>query len=321
MKIVVVFGGFSTERAISFQSAEAVYNELKTKYDTTAIDLAYPEDEINDFGYRESGELNYETILAFLKRLKSINPNKIFIGLHGSEGENGQIQSLLELTGFSYYSCDSISSSLSMDKFRSKIVAASAGIKTAKSDFITKKNFSLEHLNSVTKNFSFPYVVKANSQGSSVGVFIVKSDEELVEAFNKLSSLDDDFLVEEYIFGREFSIPVLKGKALVPVEIEPIDGFYDYENKYQEGKTNHYCPARLDDEQTKKIKSDGESVFSILGCAHYARADFILDEKGEFNFLEINTLPGMTKLSLMPESAQSLGISFLELLEMILDIK
>ncbi|PID29421.1 MAG: hypothetical protein CR982_02910 [Candidatus Cloacimonadota bacterium] len=320
MKIVVVFGGFSTERAISFQSAKAVYNELSKKYDVIAIDLAYPDDEIVDFEYREAEKSNYNIISSFLKRLNSINPDKIFIGLHGSEGENGQIQSLFELTGFNYYSCDSISSSLSMDKFRSKIVVSKFGIKTAKSDFITKENFSLDYLKLITKDYSFPFVVKANSQGSSVGVFIVKSNNELESAYNSLIVLDDDFLVEEYISGREFSIPILKGKALTPVEIEPIEGFYDYENKYQEGKTNHYCPARLNKIETEKIKSDGEKVFSSLGCSHYARADFILDENGNFNFLEINTLPGMTKLSLMPESALSLGISFMELLERIMDI-
>jgi D-alanine-D-alanine ligase len=321
MKIAIIFGGFSTERAISFQTAESVFNELKTKYDVVAIDLAYPDKDIELFNYCEANDLGYQIIDKFLKRLDSEKPDRIFNGLHGGEGENGQIQAVLELSGFKTYSCSSTASALTMDKYRSKIVVNHIGVDTGCAFLIAKEDFDLDRLKTIGSRFSYPYVVKANAQGSSVGVFIVKNSDQLLESYNKLKDLDDDIIVENYIAGSEFSVPILKGKALNPVEIEPISGFYDYENKYQDGRTNHYCPARLDSVKMEQLKELAERVYKILGCSHYARADFIMDSEGVFNYLEINSLPGMTKLSLMPESAESLGIPFISLLERIMEIK
>ncbi|MBN1968823.1 MAG: D-alanine--D-alanine ligase [Candidatus Delongbacteria bacterium] len=322
MKIIVLFGGFSTEREISFKTAESVYNTLQKKYNTIAIDTAYPDKKIDDFSYVKSDKPCASHIKNLIKRIEDETPDRIFLALHGNEGENGQFQAVLELCNIQFYSSKSRASALSMDKYRSKIVIEKAEITTAKSVFINKEMMKdKDHVRSLTSDFQFPFVFKANAQGSSVGVFILRSMDEFDKAYESILKLEDDAVLEKFIKGRELSVPVLKNRALTPVEIAPKSGFYDYENKYSDGKTDHYCPARISEEDLSFVKGLALRAHQEIGCEGYSRVDFIHGEDGKFYFLEINSLPGMTKLSLLPESANYEGISFIELLEQILDIE
>ena len=166
----------------------------------------------------------------------------------------------------------------------------------------------------------YPCVVKVNNGGSSVGVSIVNSPEEMDAAMSNSLSYGDEVIIEQYIKGREFSVGVIDGKALPVIEIAPLTGFYDYKNKYQEGNAIETCPADLSQDLTDRMKQLAEKVYQALRLKTYARMDFILSENNEIYCLEANTLPGMTPTSLLPQEAKAIGIDFEALCEMIIDI-
>ena len=166
----------------------------------------------------------------------------------------------------------------------------------------------------------FPCVVKPCCGGSSVGVSIVNSEEEFKRALTDAFSYEDNILVEEFIKGREFSVGVLNGKALPVIEIEPLDGFYDYKNKYKAGATKETCPANLPKEISEKMQRWAEKACEIAGVTTYARVDELLNEDGDIYCLEINTLPGMTGTSLLPQEAAAVGMSYDELTKKIIEI-
>lgn len=346
--IVIIFGGSSTEREISLITGVAVAKGVfKAGFESFLIDTISPDNtiEITDENYgiikpkdfsknkveNDSKKLNISTLIESINK---INPFKVFIGLHGSEGENGHIQSLLDLNNIKYCGSGTKASAIGMDKNLSKILAKDLNIPIANwivvSDLINSKNidkskiskeeFSFLLKNEIIKNYGFPVVIKANSQGSSVGVKILQSENDLHDTLKMIDDLDDDFMIEKYIKGREFSIPIIKGEVFPIIEIIPNEGFYDYEHKYSEGKTEHICPAVLSNEQEIEMGKFALKIFNRVGCEEYGRVDFILNEKdGKFYFLELNTLPGFTELSLVPESALVKGYKFHELLKYLLD--
>ena len=265
----------------------------------------------------------------------------VFMGLHGDCGENGKVQASFDLYGIKYTGTDYVSSALAMDKSLSKKIFEMACIRTPKSVTLYRNGLvegtfhdktaeeyedaytsgSADKSKCLTHAPQLPCVVKVCSGGSSVGVYIVKSEEEYKEALERAWTYDNKVLVEEYIKGREFTDGVIDGKTLPVVEIAPKEGFYDYKNKYQAGSTIETCPAEISEEQTQKIQAMALAAYNALGIKTYARMDFVMDENtGNIYCLEANTLPGMTPTSLIPQEAAAIGIDFSSLCEKIIEI-
>ncbi len=325
-KILTLCGGFSTEREISIKTGNAVSRGIAAAgYESFLMDTAFPSKIFKsgkDFNYVPKGKVKNtpEVVLELSEQLVKLKPDKVFIGLHGGEGENGQIQALLELLQIPFVGSGAETSAMCMDKNISKIIAKSERIPTAKWEFIDPKDYSKTALKKLLKPYGYPVVVKALGQGSSVGVSILHSEGDLDRTVKMMKDVKDKYIIEQYIKGRELSIPVIKGHAFHSIELIPHTGFYDYEHKYTPGVTTHVCPAKITDKEVKALNTYAEKIYKAIGCKDYARVDFILSgSDGKLYFLEINNLPGMTELSLVPESAKASGISFPELMDLLLN--
>ena len=336
MKIVVLAGGLSTERDVSLVTGRCVYKALKENgHRVILMDvfLGYEGDTKDIFDAdidwaakvapisEEAPDL--EAVKALRKDDKKVffGPNVItvcqeadivFMALHGDCGENGKIQSAFDLLGIRYTGTDPFSSALAMDKAISKQLFMMYGVRTPESYML--KSVDDDHVP------EFPCVVKICNGGSSVGVYIVNNETEYQSAVKDAFRYESKVMVEKYIKGREFTCCVIEGKALPIVEIEPINGFYDYRNKYQAGSTIETCPAKLKDAITATIQEEAVKAFRALGIKTYARMDFIMNEKNEVYCLEANTLPGMTPTSLIPQEAAAVGVSYNDLCEWIIEI-
>ena len=335
MKIVVLAGGTSTERDVSLVTGKNVWQALVSKgHQVVLLDvyLGYEGDTSDIFNrdvdwIAQAGNITAECPdLNAVKALRKdgeknfFGPNVIaicqaadvvFMALHGENGENGKIQACFDLMGITYTGTDYVSSALSMDKGLSKELFAYHGIPTP-AGIRLKKGQKHE------KTVPFPCIVKACCGGSSVGVSIAFKAEEYEKALQEAFLYDDEVIVEQYIEGREFSVGVMDGRALPIIEIAPLQGFYDYKNKYQPGSTIETCPAQLSEEKTKEIQDYAEQAFRALRLKNYARMDFMMNKAGEVFCLEANTLPGMTPTSLLPQEAAAEGVSFEELCEKIM---
>ena len=280
-KIGVLCGGTSSEREISLISGKAVYNAIKKLgFDVVLIDV----------------DKNVAT--------KLIN-EKIeiaYVILHGTMGEDGTIQGMLEIMGIAYTGCGVFSSAASIDKIISKKMFEYAKIPTAKWFTIEKtKPFDMPN---------FPVVVKPASQGSAIGVSIVKNKKEFKKAVKLAFSFEDRVLVEQYIKGMEITVGVLNGKPLPVIEIVPKGKFYDFKSKYTVGQSTHIIPARLPNKVLEKAQNIALKIFSEFRCNGICRVDMIVDKNSNIYVLELNTLPGMTETSLFPDAAKYIGISF-----------
>lgn len=340
MKIVVLGGGLSPERDVSLSSASLIANALLRKGHTVALVDLYDgiEDDSADLnklfkcGSNESFSYEIpetepdleEIIKAHGGRREWIGPRVIeicktadstFLGLHGSHGENGQVQAVLDSNGIKYTGCNYLGCAIAMDKDLSKALIAGAGYRTAK--WMTRP-YDRITVAKVMEEIGVPCVVKPIGCGSSCGVSVVKKEEDLQKALDFAAAYKQLILVEEFIVGREITIGVLDGKALPIIEIRPHEGFYDYKNKYQAGLTDHLCPAPIDEEHTKRAQTLAEKFFTILRMDSYGRIDMFFDEKlDDFWFIEANNLPGMTNTSLVPEAASAAGIAYDDLVERI----
>lgn len=333
MKVVVLAGGTSTERAVSLVSGSMIYKALKKRgHQAVLLDvyLGYQGEPEGIFESSTDWAANVEAVseknpdLESVKALRAdgdknfFGPNvleickkadAVFMALHGANGEDGKIQACFELMGIPYTGTDFVSSAMAMDKSITKDIFAAYGIPTPKG-FCLKQGEKAEAV--------FPCIVKACCGGSSVGVCIARNEEEFDRALEEAFRYDKEVVIEQYIEGREFSVGVMDGKALPIIEIAPKQGFYDYKNKYQAGSTVETCPAELDEEKTCEMQQIAEQVFAALRMKNYARMDFMMSKNGEIYCLEANTLPGMTPTSLLPQEAAALGIDFEELCEKIL---
>ena len=280
-KIGVLCGGTSSEREISLMSGKAVYEAIKKLgFDVVLIDV----------------DKNVATKL--IKERIQI----AYVILHGAMGEDGTIQGMLEIMGIAYTGCRVFSSSASIDKIISKKMFEYAKIPTAKWFTIEKnKPFDMP---------KFPVVVKPASQGSAIGVSIVKNKKEFKKAVRLAFSFEDRVLVEQYIKGMEITVGVLNGKPLPVIEIVPKGKFYDFKSKYTLGQSTHIIPARLPNKVLKKAQDIALKIFSEFMCNGICRVDMIVDKKNSIYVLELNTLPGMTKTSLFPDAAKYIGMSF-----------
>lgn len=293
-KIGIITGGMSSEREVSLATAESV------------------ESALSEMGF------DYEVIYAednFVQRLLNCDIETAFIAMHGGKGENGSIQGLLETMGIPYTGSGILASSVCMNKAVSKSLFEYHGISTPKWQILN----CIDDL-----NLDLPLVFKPICGGSTIGITIVKDNSNIEEAFEiayreALNNNDSQIMVEAYIPGRELTVGLLDGQALPVLEIESMTEFYDYEAKYETGKSKHYPPESLDAELYNKLQSISEKVFRVMNCSGMARVDFRLNNN-EYYVLEINTIPGLTKTSLLPEAAELTGMGFNSLVLKILEI-
>jgi D-alanine-D-alanine ligase len=287
-KIAVLKGGLSAERDVSLRSGAAAAEALRTGgFDVTEVTV-----EGSDFTVPAGTEL-------------------AFLALHGTFGEDGQVQDILEARGIPYTGANAQVSRIAFDKEKTKEKFRAAGVPTPEGQLVGS-------VDEVT--LSLPLFVKPNEQGSSVGTHPATTREELAAALADALKFGPRALVERFIRGRELTVGVLGEQALPIVEIHPLDGFYDYTNKYTKGRTEYFCPALLPDEITRVIQRHALAAHQSLGRTVYSRIDFLLEKDINPYCLEVNTLPGMTATSLLPKAAAAVGLSFPEMCRRIIEL-
>ena len=257
---------------------------------------------------------NFESAFRYLdcfKQFRSAGVEIVFNALHGGEGEDGRISALLNMMGLPYTGSSILPAALSMDKHLSKSIFRNSGGKTA--DWLTYNSIEDIDLDAI-KGLGLPIVVKGNHQGSSVGLSIVDDEKEIFSALEKAFAVDSEVIAEKYIGGREMTVGILEGEVYPVVEIVPSSGVYDYHSKYTNGASEYFAPADIDQSTTEELKTMAKLAWDEFKLENYARIDFRLDKNNKSFFLEANTLPGMTELSLMPMSAAAAGFSFYDLL-------
>ncbi len=302
MKIVVVCGGVSSEREVSLRSGKAVFDALVRN------------------GYQHV--VLFDLTKENLSELFCLPMDLAFLTLHGKGGEDGCIQGALELMGIPYTGPSVEASAICMNKIKTKEILAYSGIPTPK--FMTLRAQDCEDLQAVAQNLlqtiGLPMVLKSPREGSSIGVVIVKEATAIVSAIQEVFSYGDLLLAEEFVDGVELTLPILGNQDLTVlpiVEITSENEFYDYEAKYTKGMCHHVIPARISDKSQAEIAEIGKKAYRLLGCEGLSRIDFILNQQEKPMLIEVNTIPGMTEMSLFPDSARYVGISFEELTDQI----
>ena len=294
-KILIISGGVSNERLISLDTGKQVAKELKkNRY---IIKISEPNNELT-------------------KNIRSFKPNIIFNALHGQFGEDGYIQTILETKNVPYTHSGVISSAIAMDKVLSKKIFIKNKILTPKFILYSFNKTKNNLIKIVEKKLKFPVVIKPINEGSSVNVFICNKK----NIYQKLKNLEiyKKIIIEEFIPGREIQAAIIGKKKLGAIELKPKRKFYDYQAKYNpKAKTEHIIPVDLPSKKYKNLMNISWKVHNLIGCRGVSRSDFKY-YKNKFYLLEINTQPGMTKLSLVPEIARYYGISFIKLIELIL---
>lgn len=326
MKITVLMGGTSSERNVSLASGIRIVQALRSRgHQVTALDpargvISAAEERELSTGKVGTEPPSLETLSkfaegAFLPNLTSMKEVKdadvAFLALHGGQGEDGTIQALLDMANVKYTGSGHLSSALAMDKDLSKKLFRSEDVKTA--DWLMAP-VTVEQVEGM---LGLPVIVKPSKQGSTVGLSLVKKREDIAKAIEEASKYDDEVMIESFIPGRELTVGILGDVALPVGEILPKHEIYDYECKYTAGMATEEFPAKLSPEATEKVQQQALAAFRALKLRGYARIDFRLTSEGEFYCLEANTLPGMTELSLIPQGAAAMGISFPELCERI----
>ncbi|MBT3319016.1 MAG: D-alanine--D-alanine ligase [Clostridia bacterium] len=344
MNIVVLCGGLSLERDVSLCTASMVTRALlKKNHNAVMVDVIgdYDVPDCDYTRYIDTCRSRPEQIISVgkdapdikvLRREFERNANSgfgknvlelcgaadiVFMALHGEDGEDGKIQAVLDMMGIKYTGAGYLASAVALNKHFAKMIFTASRIPTPKYTVISKSDYKKG-----SKKIMPPCVVKSSTSGSSIGVFIVKDGGTVAldAAKEKAFDLDDEIVVEEYIAGREFTCAVLGDAALPIVEIIPNEGFYDYEHKYQVGATLEICPAKIDEQTTQKIQETAMKVHKLLGMQVYSRTDFLMDDEGEIYCIEVNSLPGMTPTSLVPQEAAAAGISYEDLCERIIEL-
>ena len=304
MRVAVLEGGRSLERQVSLRSGARVQEALvRLGHDVTAIDVG-PD---------------------LVERLQSASPDRVFVALHGREGEDGTVQELLELLGLRYTGSGPAACLRCMDKVLTKYALAEAGISTP--DFLAFDRTAFQDLGvaralpEVERRLALPLVVKPARGGSSLGVRFVASAQELPAALVAAFSYDDKVLLERHVDGRDLSVSLLDGEPLPVVEAIPRSGgAYDFEARYEIGRTDFVCPAELAEPVTAAAQDVARRCYELLGCEGFARVDLLLGEDGEPTVLEVNAIPGLTDTSLFPQAADAAGHTFDAVVERLLDL-
>lgn len=291
MRILLIAGGWSGEREVALSGAQEISKGLKALgHEVTFFDPA------NDLRGLEEATLGQDFA---------------FINLHGSPGEDGVVQALLERQGLAYQGADARASLLALNKAVAKQIFQKAGLTTPAWEFVPA-----HQVHSWLPTLPFPLVIKPNTGGSSLGVGLIDTEQDLRDHLSRPEIAGQDLLVEERIVGQEMTCGVLEGTTLPPILIRPKQGaFFDYTSKYVPGATEELCPAPVSAELTAKLQHMAKVAHDSVGLVDYSRSDFMVRDDGEAFLLEVNTLPGMTATSLLPQEAQAAGLSFAQLLE------
>jgi D-alanine-D-alanine ligase len=294
-KVAVVMGGASSEREISIATGAGVLRALQA------------------LGY-QTQSLDYDA--SFVEAIRAIAPDAVFLALHGPGGEDGQIQAILEFLGIAYTGSSMEAAAIAMDKHLTKKLLAAEGLPTATWDLFDLSGGTLPLL---PGSLDLPLVIKPRYEGSSSGVSIVRTHEQWTNAMIASARTFPQILAEEFLPGREFTCGVLGEEALPVVEIVANkDEFYTYDAKYAPGGSTHIVPADIDADLAARLQMLALSVHRLLGLRDYSRTDFIVSNQGRPQILEVNTLPGLTPTSLLPDACKSVGISYEALIERLL---
>jgi len=293
-------GGFSEEREVSLRSGAAVLKALRSLgYTAEAMDLK----------------------VISIQNIINYNPDLVFIALHGKDGEDGTVQGLLEILDIPYTGSGVASSAIGINKVLTKKLLTYEGIPTAPFLILHKSEFdSSQDVQSLLNRIGLPMVIKAATQGSSIGTYIVQEEKNVLKAIEAAFAYDPEVLAEKFIDGTEVTSTVIGNETtevLPLIEITSTNEFYDFESKYTPGMCNHIIPARVNEDIQNKIAELSQRVYKSLNCLGYARVDYIIDQEGNPFVLEINTIPGMTEMSLVPDAARAAGVGFEELVEKI----
>jgi D-alanine-D-alanine ligase len=336
MDIVVLAGGWSTEREVSLTSGSLIANALmraghRVVLVDTYLGIELPEHVPSLFRDDRTYHHSVSTEVPDLEDLREQSGNGdalvgrgvlevcqaadiVFNAMHGGMGEDGTVQAWLDCHGIRYTGTGAIGAALSMDKEIAKRLLDGAGITTPRG-IVVIPHREQDCAARVLREVGLPCVVKPAAGGSSVGVSIVEDEDALTEALACGAAYDERLIVEQYIRGRELTVGVLGDRVLPPIEIIPHSGFYDYHNKYQGGHATELCPAPLTEEQTARVQEATARGFAALRLRSYARFDYIMDADGQMWCLEANALPGMTPTSLLPQMAAAVGLDYVALCE------
>ncbi len=341
MKIVVLAGGISTEREVSIVSGTGVCKALRQKGHRAILvdvfcgdekarladeDVAFPEEydveqaagkirSMNDRieEIKASGRSFFGPKVLELCRMADV----VFLALHGADGEGGTVQAVLELMRIPYTGAGHLGSALAMDKGLSREIFREYGVPMAEGMTLKRQD---EKKRADENGIGLPCIVKPCCGGSSVGVTIARTESEYEEALETAFSYEEEVIVEQYIEGREFSAGVIDGKPYPVIEIAPVEGFYDYKNKYTAGAAVETCPAHISPEKTEEMQRYALLAYEALRLDGYARMDFMMDAQENLYCLEANTLPGMTPTSLLPQEAAAVGIDYPSLCELLIEV-
>lgn len=303
IKVTLLKGGKSNEREISLQSGAACAQALREQgFSVVELDTA---DE------------------GFVEQLMASTPDVVFLALHGRDGEDGCVQGLCEILGYPYTGPGVLASALAMDKLRCKAFYRAAGLPTA--PWAGVQHGKIPPADELLEQVGIPCVVKPSHEGSALGVHIVNTSEELMQALEDALALDDEVVVERFVGGTEVTVAVLGNddpEALPVIEIVPQEAsdFYDFEAKYAQGGSTHIIPARLPEELNLECQRIALDAHRALGCTGVSRSDIIVEDGGSCWLLETNTLPGMTSTSLLPDAARKVGIEFGPLCRLLVEL-
>jgi D-alanine-D-alanine ligase len=282
-KVAVLMGGDSNERAVSLLSGDAVVHALKR----LGIQA-----EAFDPSERDIEEIK--------------NYSRVFIALHGRGGEDGSIQAFLKSKKVAYTGSDALSSSIGMDKLKTKLLWRSLNISTPDFLQVTEKTSYVDIVNSIGS----PFFIKPANEGSSIGIDKIKNEQQYKDVFLKTSKIDSNVIVEKFVDGDEYTVAIVNDKTLPVIKIKPSNEFYDYEAKYIKDDTQYICPSGIEKDKEVLIAQEALEAFRVLGCSSWGRVDFMINQQGQHYFIEVNTSPGMTSHSLVPMAAKEIGINF-----------
>lgn len=299
-KLAVLYGGNSAEREVSLASGQAIAKGLKQAGFTQVhlIDTKeYPLHQLRDDAFE-----------------------RVFIALHGRGGEDGSLQGALEFLGIPYTGSNVLGSALAMDKIKTKQILQAVALPTAPYKVADRDNFGAEDAKEILAELGQKVMVKPAQEGSSIGMAIARNEQELVDALNKAFEYDQQVLIEAWIDGLEYTVAILGNEAMPAIHMQTPNAFYDYEAKYQVSTTQYHCPAGLSDNDEQALRQLALQAFNAVGTKGWGRVDFMRREDGQWQILEVNTVPGMTETSLVPKAAKVHGLSFSELVKRIVEL-
>ncbi len=299
-KLAVLYGGNSAERDVSLASGKAVAAGLEKAGFTDVVLI-----DTKDFD---------------LHKLVEMNVTRVFIALHGRGGEDGSLQGALEFLGVPYTGSGVLGSALAMDKIKTKQILQAVSLPTAPFAIVNKAEFSEGNAQTILDELGGKAMVKPACEGSSIGMSIAHTSEALNHALTNAFDFDDEVLVEAWIDGLEYTVAILGDDALPAIHMQTPNEFYDYQAKYQSTSTQYHCPSGLTDEDEQDLRNLAVKAFKAVGTKGWGRVDFMRDNQGQWQILEINTVPGMTETSLVPKAAKVKGLDFSQLVKRIVEL-